>query len=60
MIIFFFALLPDVFYQIKNDSGLKGAIYLEEPKIKLESEEKVIIISGKADIIENAMHMMMK
>ena len=50
MIIFFFALLPGIFYWIKNDGGLKGAIYLEEPKIKPESEEKVIIILGKADI----------
>jgi hypothetical protein len=32
MIIFFFALLPGIFYWIKNDGGLKGAIYLEEPK----------------------------
>ena len=54
MIMFFFALLPGIFYWIKNNGGLKGAIYLEEPKIKLESEEKVIIILGKADIIENA------
>ena len=32
MIMFFFALLPGIFYWIKNDGGLKGAIYLEEPK----------------------------
>lgn len=54
MIIFFFALLPGIFYWIKNDGDLKGAIYLEEPKIKPENEGKVVIISGKADIIENA------
>ena len=50
MIIFFFALLPGIFYWIKNDGGLKGAIYLEEPKIKPENEGKVVIILGKADI----------
>ena len=54
MIIFFFALLPSIFYWIKNDDGLEGAVYLEEPKINPENEEKVVIISGKAYIIENA------
>lgn len=47
-------LLPGIFYWIKNDGGLKGTIYLEELKIKPENEGKVVIISGKADIIENA------
>ena len=54
MIIFFFALLPGIFYWIKNDGGLEGAVYLEEPKINPENEGKVVIISGKAYIIENA------
>lgn len=54
MIVFFFVLLPGLFNESKNDGGLKGAIYLEEPKIKPENEGKVVIISGKADIVENA------
>ena len=54
MIMFFFSLLPGFFNESKNDGGLKGAIYLEEPKIKPENEGKVVIISGKAYIIENA------
>ena len=54
MIMFFFALLPGFFNGSKNDGGLEGAVYLEEPKIKPENEGKVVIISGKADIIENA------
>ena len=47
MIMFFFALLPGFFNGSKNDGGLEGAGYLEEPKIKPEN-------AGKADIIENA------
>ena len=54
MIMFFFPLLPGFFNGSKNDGGLKGAIYLKELKIKPENEEKVVIISGKAYIIENA------
>ena len=54
MIMFFFALLPGFFNESKNDGGLEGAVYLEEPKINPENEGKVVIISGKAYIIENA------